>query len=78
MRTSHKRVLAMFRMYGPMTDVTLGEFLNEAAKATEMPEMSPSAVRSRRSELVHLGLVRDTGETEPRGNRKLTVWGIVK
>lgn len=51
MRASHKRVLAMFRTYGDMTDETLAEYLNEAAKDTGIKLMSPSGVRSRRSEL---------------------------
>lgn len=50
-RASHKRVLAMFRTYGDMTDETLAEYLNEAAKDTGIKLMSPSGVRSRRSEL---------------------------
>ena len=51
MRASHKRVLAMFQAYGDMTDETLAEYLNEAAQNTGMKPMSPSGVRSRRSEL---------------------------
>jgi hypothetical protein len=51
MRASHKRVLAMFRAYGDMTDETLAEYLNEASKETGLKLMSPSGVRSRRSEL---------------------------
>lgn len=51
MRASHKRVLAMFRAYGGMTDETLAAYLDEAAKETGMKLMSPSGVRSRRSEL---------------------------
>jgi transposase len=51
MRASHKRILAMFRAYGDMTDETLAEYLNEASKETGLKLMSPSGVRSRRSEL---------------------------
>lgn len=50
-RASHKRILAMFRAYGDMTDETLAEYLAEAAKETGSKLMSPSGVRSRRSEL---------------------------
>lgn len=49
--SSHQRVLAMFRAYGDMTDETLTRYLDEAARATGSPRMSPSGVRSRRSEL---------------------------
>lgn len=51
LRASHRRVLAMFRAYGDMTDETLAEYLNEAARDTGVKMMSPSGVRSRRSEL---------------------------
>ncbi len=50
-RASHQRVLAMFRAYGDMTDETLAAQLDDAAKTTGVPRMSPSGVRSRRSEL---------------------------
>jgi hypothetical protein len=51
LRASHKRVLAMFRAYGDMTDETLASYLDEAASETGIKLMSPSGVRSRRSEL---------------------------
>jgi hypothetical protein len=51
LRASHQRVLAMFKNYGDMTDETLGEFLDQAARETGFKRMSPSGVRSRRSEL---------------------------
>jgi hypothetical protein len=50
-RASHRRVLAMFTNYGDMTDERLGELLDAAAKETGFKSMSPSGVRSRRSEL---------------------------
>lgn len=50
-RASHKRVLAMFRLYGDMTDESLAALLNDAARETGFKAMSPSGVRSRRSEL---------------------------
>lgn len=51
MRASHARVLAMFKLYGDMTDETLAKYLNEAEREVGLKLMSPSGVRSRRSEL---------------------------
>jgi len=51
MRGSQKRILAMFERFGDMTDETLTMYLDEASKHTGLPRMSPSGVRSRRSEL---------------------------
>jgi hypothetical protein len=48
---SHRRILALFKLYGDMTDETLATYLNEAQQATGMKPMSPSGIRSRRSEL---------------------------
>lgn len=50
-RASHARVLAMFRTWGDMDDKALEAMLNDACRATGFPMMSPSGVRSRRSEL---------------------------
>jgi hypothetical protein len=51
LRASHRRVLAMFKLYGDMTDEQLSESLNDAEKDAGVKLMSPSGVRSRRSEL---------------------------
>lgn len=48
---TQKRVLAMFRAFGDMTDEELGKHIEAATRATGVPKMSPSAVRSRRSDL---------------------------
>ncbi len=51
MSASHKRILAMFERYGDMTDETLAQLLDDAAGYGLAPRMSPSGVRSRRSDL---------------------------
>lgn len=51
LRDSHRRIVAMFKLYGDMTDETLLSLLNSAARETGFKPMSPSGVRSRRSEL---------------------------
>lgn len=59
-------VLAMLRQHGPMTDQALVD---------RLPGHSPSGVRSRRHELVALGLVADTGLlAETSSGRMAKVW----
>lgn len=48
---SHRRILALFERYGDMTDETLGKLLDELAAEKIAPKMSPSGIRSRRSDL---------------------------
>ena len=50
-RASHLRILAQFRLYGDMTDEQLALVLEDAEKGAGIKHMSPSGVRSRRSEL---------------------------
>jgi hypothetical protein len=51
LRASHARVLAMFKLYGEMHDRQLEAYLHDAEKMAGMKRMSPSGIRSRRSEL---------------------------
>jgi hypothetical protein len=52
MRASQARVLAMFKLYGDLTDEQLLTYLHDAERAAGFTKvMSPSGARSRRSEL---------------------------
>lgn len=51
LRASQARVLAMFKLYGDLTDEKLTMYLHDAEKAAGLKPMSPSGVRSRRNEL---------------------------
>lgn len=51
LRASHLRVLNMFVLYGDMTDEQLAEVLHDAERQGGLKLMSPSGIRSRRSEL---------------------------
>lgn len=62
LRASQALVLNMFRAYGPMNDKDLLDRVHATQKSLGLPNlMSPSGVRTRRSELVKLGKVADTG-----------------
>lgn len=51
LRASQARILSMFRLYGDMTDERLTEYLHDAERTAGVKLMSPSGIRSRRSEL---------------------------
>lgn len=72
MRASHRMVLAMFRAYGEMTDETLAEYINAAAENTGVKRMSPSGVRSRRSELAKPNMDRLNEIVREMSNTKAT------
>lgn len=63
-------VLDVLQRYGPMTD-------QEIANAYEGPDQSPSGLRTRRKELVDMGLVRPAGFTRKLSTgRSANVWEI--
>jgi hypothetical protein len=71
-RESQQYVLGLFRKFGPMTDERL------ALRVMEDPahlNLSPSGIRTRRSELVTLRLVKFSGRCETLATgRKARVW----
>ena len=69
-RESQQRILGVFQVGGPMADHQLLEYLPRT--------YSPSGVRTRRSELVAKGLLRDSGKRikTPAG-RNAIVWEAV-
>jgi len=72
-RESQQYVLGMFRKFGPMTDERLA--LRVAEDRGPHVKLSPSGIRTRRSELVTLQLVRSTGRREPISTgREARVW----
>ena len=63
-------VLAWFRKYGPGTDEQL-------ERHECFAKLAPSTARKRRSDLLEMGLLKDTGKRElnSRG-RSMVVWGV--
>jgi hypothetical protein len=78
------RVYDHLKCYGPMTDTALlgGIHHSEVGPHGYIPagpKISPSGLRTRRSELVRMGLVEDTGRRERlRSGRKAIVWRAVE
>ena len=74
LRESQETVLELFRTWGPMTDHTM---VRKADKLSV--RQSPSGLRSRRAELVAMGLLEHTGGWQelPSG-RKARVWRLVE
>lgn len=69
---TQQRILCALRAHGPMTD----EELCKAIADQEKEPVSVSGIRTRRSELVELGDVYDTGKTRLTvTGRSAIVWG---
>ncbi len=74
-RESQLHVLRLFRLFGPMTDEQLLARQKEWVRQHGEPVMSDSGVRTRRSELVVLGKVRDSGKRARLATgRQAIVW----
>lgn len=80
-----KSVLEVITTYGPMHDEHLVHFYREARTqqlargfGALYPDLTDSSIRSRRNELVGLGMVRDTGrETRTARGGPTTIWEVV-
>jgi len=73
LRERQRRILEILRASDGMTD----EELVAAYVRSDAPYQTPQSVRSRRSELRDLGLVRDTSRRRPmRSGRQAIVWVV--
>jgi len=71
-------VLNEFLMYHHMTDEQLIEVLKIRQGSCPDARLSDSGARSRRAELVAIGILKDTGRrTTTAANRKTTIWGLL-
>lgn len=71
-RESQRAVHRLLRVYGPTTDETLMRLANMTGL-----HISPSGLRTRRHELVALGLVHDTGVRVPLASGRMGIcWGV--
>lgn len=78
-RQSQQYILGFFKQYGPMTDEQLQARISRASSGTtfQTVRLSPSGIRTRRSELVTLGMLRDSGnKLALQSGRKAIVWSI--
>lgn len=80
LRMTDKRqaVLRCFQVYGPQTDEGLVSNYTVWVPCSGHPEQSESGLRTRRAELVRMGLLRDSGRTATLASgRQGTVWEVV-
>lgn len=71
-----RAVLAVLRTVGPMADEQwIGEYFDRMDGG--LLAQSQSGLRTRRAELVEMGLVGQFGETKIR-NRRVIVWGVIE
>ena len=85
MTQTMKDILYCLRTFGPMIDEKLIEHHNALQYSRQIHEeecfyASESGIRTRRSQLVKLGLVEDTGFRSPTrsSGKSAIVWSIVK
>lgn len=72
-RESQADVLTVIRKYGPVSDEQISWYYRDLG----MPRQSESGLRTRRSELVALGLVVDSGQLgQTLSNRKTVLWKV--
>lgn len=73
-RESQADVLTVIRKHGPVSDEQISWYYRDMG----MPRQSESGLRTRRSELVTLGLVVDSGLLGyTLSNRKTVLWKVV-
>ena len=81
LRKDQAAVLHAIKRWGPLTDEALDAHFSRFRTTPPSPDfrtLSPSGVRTRRSELVSMGLVRDSGRKDTlRSGRKAIVWEAV-
>lgn len=71
LRHTQQVILTLLRLEGPMTDEELLLLWNDRIA----DRISPSGLRTRRSELVDMELVRDSGQRRPlESGRMAIVW----
>lgn len=70
---SRRAILNALRTYGALPDHVLVERY-QAATWDDWPQQSPSGIRSRRAELVEMGLVEAQGESTTPSGRRCIVW----
>lgn len=74
LRTKQESVYFCLLVIGPATDYRIASEYHRR----DFPHQSPSGLRTRRAELVELGLVRDTGKREVLPtNRQGIVWEAI-
>jgi hypothetical protein len=81
MTAKREALLWLFRAYGEMADFELlPNYASHVARhdGLQLPEQSDSGLRTRRSELVKMGKLRDSGRTrENSSGRRCVVWEVV-
>lgn len=77
LRLSQAAILQFLSTFGPMTDERLVDTYTAFWRQWDYPAQSPQGIRSRRAELVRLGLVEFTGEKALMSTGRMArVWRV--
>jgi hypothetical protein len=73
-----KAIVRILEVHGPLTDPEINAKYNKMVNLGIAPRASESGLRSRRSELVNIGVVEDTGfKQKLESGRNAIIWGKV-
>lgn len=76
---SRQAILGLFQKYGPMIDEDVAARYSILAGEGSAPFLSPSGLRSRRSELCQAGYLEDSGgRGKTQSGRASIIWKLVK
>lgn len=67
-------ILKLIRTYGPVSDQSIIALYTSGIRVDDRPAQSESGIRTRRSELVDLGLVEASGYGRTRSGRRCRLW----
>lgn len=74
----HRFLISLLRQFGPMTDEEIAHRWKHQQVEWDLPLTSDSGLRTRRKELVDMGVAEATGEERrTKSNRKTKVWRLV-
>ena len=73
---THARIVDVLERSGPATDEEIAGYYFHLGQLFDWPPVSPSGLRSRRAELVDLGVIVESGKSRTKSGRSCTIWEL--